>query len=154
MAEILLSKGKIALVDDELFSEMSLWNWYFDGRYAARKEHGVKIYMHRQILSVVGSEVDHRNHNKLDNRRFNLRVCTHKENQRNFPIRVTSTNGFKGIKFYRGRNLKKPWQSAIRIDGRKVSLGYFSTKEQAALAYNQAALKHFGEFACLNEVCG
>ena len=94
----------------------------------------------------MGSEVDHINRDKLDNRRSNLRLVTHTQNCVNASLRVTNTSGFKGVNFYRG----KYWRAYIRVNYRHISLGFFPTAEAAARAYDEAAREHFGEFAFLN----
>lgn len=162
MAEITLSKGKaVALVDDSDFSWLNRWIWSLSGRYAkrvGRKEdgdlRGRSILMHRQILGVRESKVfcDHVNHEGLDNRRVNLRVCSQSQNQGNSRLCSDSSSGYKGVYFVRVKALSKPWKAQVAVDKRIKHLGYFHTKEQAALAYNEAALNYFGEFACLNEV--
>lgn len=153
----------MALVDDADFQWLSQWKWYFARRrdgsgYAVRngrKTEGEQdkslIKMHRFILNVIDPsiEVDHRNLNKLDNRRLNLRVCSKSENQANMPLKRTSGSGYKGVRWHKR---DKKWESRILVKGKMVQLGYFSTKEQAAIAYNEAALTHFGEFARINIV--
>lgn len=162
MAEIQLSKGKVAVVDDTDFDWLNRWSWHFCERgYAERK--GLKsegtlfqknIKMHRQILNLLDKpqEVDHINHNPLDNRRSNLRGCSSSQNKANLRLRKDSSSGFKGIKYHKDCFRRKPWEVRIVVNGLRVSLGYFFTKEQAALAYNESAVKVYGEFACLNEV--
>lgn len=165
MAEIRLSRGKVALVDDSDFEVLSQWNWTFDGHgYAhrmGRKSEGImsrcRISMHRQIMGVVDPniEVDHVNHNTLDNRRVNLRACSRSLNMGNQRLCKDSSSGYKGVSFLRKYlNRNKPWRAKIQVRKVEVSLGYFSTKEQAALAYNEAAKQHFGEFAHLNSLKG
>lgn len=158
MAEIQLSQGKVALVDDSDFELLSQWNWCLSNGYAVRrgrKSDGTlcrrNIQMHRQILGITDSkvEVDHINHTKLDNRKGNIRVCTGSENHSNSELRKDSSSGYKGVSFDKS---KAKWLSQIKKDGVNYCLGHFRTKEQSALAYNQAALRYFGEFALLNEV--
>ena len=149
-----LTQGQVAIVDDEDFNELAQYRWKYTHRgYAARyyrRDGKVCItYMHREIMMAPqGMEVDHRNGNKLDNRRENLRLCTRAENARNQPKSKKNTSGFKGV-FYQDRKL--PWRARIRCgDGRRVNLGSFKTPEDAALAYNAAALRFHGEFANIN----
>ncbi|WP_051586303.1 HNH endonuclease [Selenomonas sp. AE3005] len=107
------------------------------------------VYMHRVVAALTEGDsevVDHINHIKTDNRRDNLRICSQAENLRN----QESRRRFKGV-FYL-KNRKKCWQSAIVVDGKKQFLGNFYSQEEAAKAYNEAAIEYFGEFACLNEV--
>ena len=106
------------------------------------------IYMHRLIADDAenGEVVDHINHNKLDNRSENLRICSQKENLRN----QKSGKRYKGVFYLKGR--RKCWQAAIVVNGKKQFLGNFYSQEEAARAYNEAAIEYFGEFAYLNEV--
>jgi hypothetical protein len=98
-----------------------------------------------------GVQVDHINRNTLDNRRSNLRLCTASQNRYNQKPRKDSVTGFKGVSFHPDKKVKQ-WQAKIIVEGRKISLKYHATAEEAALAYNRAAVIHHGEFARLNEV--
>lgn len=162
MREIVLSRGKVAWVDDVDFEWLNQWSWTFHGRYAYRKgrsSEGVlykkSILMHRQILGVVDQsrdvEVDHINHDKLDNRRSNLRVCGRSQNLANQRLSSKSKSGYKGVCFLEGCT-ERPWSAYVTTNKKRVYLGYFETKEEAAAVYNQAALQNFGEFALLNRV--
>lgn len=76
--------GKYALVDDSDYELVSQYKWHFDGGYATTSVHGKTVYMHRLILNTPdGMYTDHKNHNKLDNRRSNIWVCTPTENNLN-----------------------------------------------------------------------
>lgn len=102
-----------------------------------------KFKMHRIILGVTDPRViiDHINRNPLDNTRGNLRICTASQNMAN---KVTESNktGFKGVKII----------SIIKVNNKRINLGTFSTIKDAAIAYNNAAIKYFGEFAVLNKI--
>jgi hypothetical protein len=153
--EIQLTQGRVALVDDEDFDELTKLSWCLSSRsrppYATTN---IKISgkyrtvdMHRYLLNPPrGVEVDHINGNGLDNRRSNLRICTHAQNTRN--KRSTPRSGFKGVSL--GSGCKKSWTARIRADGIDLYLGSFPDPVLAASAYNKAALKYYGEFACLN----
>ena len=104
--------------------------------------------MHRDIMKTPkGLEVDHKDYNGLNNQRFNLRNCTHRQNQINKI--VISLAPYRGVSWVLKR---KKWKikARIKVNGRNIHLGYFKTEEAAALAYNEAAIKYFGEFAVLN----
>ena len=91
-----------------------------------------------------GKDVDHINRNPLDNRRENLRICTHQQNQYNRTKQSNNTSGFKGVSFNKE---KQKFEARIGIDGKSKFLGYFDTAEKASECYKQAALKHHGDFA-------
>ena len=110
---------------------------------------------HRLLLGVTDRkiEVDHINHNGLDNRRENLRVCDRNQNQANARPGSNQSSVYKGVYFKKNRSHRPtPWIAQIQVDLRQIHLGCFSTEEEAALAYNRAALIYFGEFAFLNDV--
>lgn len=107
------------------------------------------IYLHRLLMgNPIGKVVDHKNHDTLDNRRENLRICTQQDNVRAGKGKV-GKSGYKGVFWNKER---KKWQGKI-YDGKKsVHLGMFKTKTAAARAYNEAAKKIFGEFNYLNKI--
>ncbi len=139
-----------ALIDDEDFELVSQYQWHLTHfGYAIYKE----IRMHRLIMNTPkGMDTDHVNENKLDNRKVNLRICTRSQNMANDGLKKNNTVGFKGVGFIKIRNLKKPWRAYLMINKKHIHLGYFETKIDGAKAYNEAALKYFGEFAKLNNV--
>ena len=151
--EIPLTRGKIALVDDCDWDWLSQYRWFAcnTGRkiYAMRKSPRTDgrqstVYMHREILRTPdGFETDHINMNPLDNRRANLRISTSAQNQANSERRKIL--GFKGVT-KRG----KKWRAQMRLSGKRVWLGSFSTAEAAAKACDDAARNHHGIFARLN----
>lgn len=159
--EIPLTQGKVALVDDEYFDELSKYKWYtlrdhhYNRFYAIRhekKEDGIftLINMHRQILNYPAEMIDHVNHDGLDNRRSNIRVCTNSENQHNSNARKrnkNNTSGFRGVSW---NTTAKRWRAAIKKNLKDIFLGYFSTAEEAGHAYDKKAKELFGEVAVLN----
>jgi hypothetical protein len=161
-----LSKGKytstinrFTIVDSTDYDWLNQWRWSYSNGYAIRSKRigkrtdNKQIYflMHRQILNApIGKEVDHINGNKLDNRRCNLRLCSHKENLRNHQRKkIGCSSIYKGVCFVK-RN--KNWRVQIWVDYKAIWIGSFKTEKEAALAYNNAAIKYHKEFARLNEI--
>ena len=95
-----------------------------------------------------GLQTDHINRNGLDNRKVNLRKCTSAENNCNVEKR-TSGSKYKGVYWY---NERKMFRANINVNKKYIFLGYYNTELDAAIAYNNAALKYHGEFACLNKL--
>ena len=160
MKEIQLTQGKVALVDDEDFEYLSQWKWYANkssGNYYAittKLVNGVffnyKLLMHRVIMNEPYKlSVDHINHNTLDNRKCNLRVCTHAENMYNNKLSKNNTTGFKGVRFNKNSN---KYLAYIGYQNKDIFLGSYKTIIEAAEAYNKAANKFFGKFANLNKI--
>jgi len=165
MNKIELTLGKSAIVDADDFDRVNEFKWQYNKRgtgYAQRIQYiGYKdgkrirknISMHRFIMGVEDSKVhvDHINHDTLDNRKSNLRLCTNAENIRNQKIRKGGFSKYKGV-FKSSKGCIKHFQASIGFNQKRIHLGYFATELEAAIAYNKAALHYFGEFALLNDV--
>ncbi len=158
MKEIALTKGYVAIVDDEDYGWLSQDKWYavemVGGAKACRARpsnaHGIKakIYMSREIMHAPpGMEVDHRNHKTLDNQKANLRVCTPAQNNVNRRKIAKGSSQYKGVNW--NEQLHK-WRARITNGGVCKHLGYFEDEIEAARAYNAEALAQFGEFGMLN----
>lgn len=148
--EIPLTRGMVSIVDDEDYDRlvaMGKWQAFSHGRtHYARKSIwlGGKRFSAIQMHGVITglSYVDHANGDGLDNRRANLRAATRSQNMGN---RRTQANlsGYKGVTPFRGGK----WHARIQVDGKERSLGYYTTPEEAALAYDAAARIAWGEYA-------
>lgn len=156
MKSIDLTRGKLTFIDDEDFAHVSKLNWFSQkvGRrwYAAcdlRSRGGAYILLHRFILSAPeGKEVDHKNGDGLDNRRDNLRICSVKNNRRAFRRKIIGCSSrFRGVRWH---TLRNKWSAQIKTNGKQFYLGLFTDEVDAAIAYDTAAKKYFGEFASLN----
>jgi hypothetical protein len=154
MKEVQLSKGFVAIVDDEDFDELNKRKWYAGkcgNKIYARADIGPaasrsRLFMHRIILDVTDKKlkVDHVNGNTLDNQKSNLRLASQKENIRNRNgTRIGNTSGYRGVWFHK---INSKWIAEITVDNKKISLGSFSDKEDAARAFDKAAKLYFGEF--------
>ena len=111
---------------------------------------GKQTGMHRMVFGQTDGLVDHINGDGLDNRRKNLRAATANENQRNRKRpNKNNQSGYKGV-YWHGQGSK--WMAAITVDSKFNGLGLYDKKEEAALAYNVAALRVFGKFAALNHI--
>lgn len=140
-----LTQGKYAIVDAADYEWLSRWRWYFVQGYVGRGENvDGRFLMHREILNAPNDmDVDHKDGNGLNNTRANLRLATQSQNLCN---RVAES-GYKGVGFQK-RNGK--WRARIKINRKEIYIGEFASAEDAARAYDVAALKHHGEFARLN----
>jgi HNH endonuclease len=154
MKKIPLTRGQYALVDDGDFELVSQYKWSAHrnkfNNYSARafyKGHNKFIYMHRLIMNAKDEEVvDHIDHNTLDNRRSNLRICTVGQNNINHGrIRSDNKSGFMGVCKHKNR-----WQAYIYYNHRCYNCGRFKTPEEAAAARDRFAKILHGEFATLN----
>lgn len=149
--EIPLTQDCVALVDDEDYPLVIPHRWHLheDGRrrYARGMVDGKRILMHRFIMQPARHEkIDHRNGNCLDNRKENLRICSDSLNRANAPKQEGYYHSeYKGVSKSGGR-----WFAQIKVQGRKIHLGTFTDEREAAIAYNEAAISAFGEFARLN----
>ena len=162
--KIKLTQGKFAIVDKKDFDFLNQFKWFAyksDNNFYAKRsviafENGIKktktIRMHRFILKAKkGQYVDHVNHNGLDNRRKNLRLCSNAENIRNQRKRACNTSGFRGV-YWHGQTQK--WIAQIKVNYKGIALGYFENKIDAAIAYDKAAIKFHKKFAMTNKKMG
>lgn len=146
---------KYAFIDDGDFASVSqIKNWHISKErnnfYAVATVNGKSIRMHRLIMRPRNDQmVDHKDHNGLNNRRRNLRLCTNAENIRNQRLHKRSSTGYRGVTFHIHRNT---FNSAITVDRKTIHLGCFRDARTAAIVYNDAASKYHKEFAVLNKI--
>lgn len=155
-------KVTISPEDESLYHQYS-WNarrnrnaFYLFARINGRERTFHRVLMESLYPDLDGFDVDHEDNNGLNNSRHNLRIATRSQNNMNrrkiFHMEDRYTSHYKGVCFRMGRGNK--YTAQIKIDKKQIHLGSFVTEEQAALAYNGAAVKYFGEFALLNNVAG
>ncbi len=149
-----LTQGKFAIIDDEDYDAVSSHGWS-----ALKTKSGWRpratinrkvVYLYRFIMrALTGVYVDHINRNPLDNRRANLRFCTHSQNQMNGVSHKNSTSQYKGVSWQKGG---KSWRAQIWVNSKKIHIGCFKNERDAARAYNKKAKELHGQFARLNVV--
>jgi len=160
--KIKLTQGKFALVDNEDYEWLNNFKWCLYSNLYAKRGHTVKkgvyktLLMHREILEKhqikipKNLQVDHKNHNGLDNRKINLRLVTKTQNQFNSVKQVNNTSGYKGVSWDKNRN---KWSSAIMIEGKFIHLGRYKELWIAKLARKWAEKLYQGEYRYENIGC-
>lgn len=145
-----------AVIDADMESSARPYSWHIHRvrnlfyAVAIVRENGKQrlVKLHDLVISVPpGKEVDHRDHNGLDCRRSNLRIATRQQNCCNRRSGVKTKSGYRCVTPFRDK-----WRAYITINRHQYHVGVFDDPKSAALAYNEAAVKHFGEFAVLNEI--
>lgn len=153
-----LANGGIALIDEADAEAVAGFSWratrrlhtfYAKAYLGGGREAYVEDYLHRVILCApIGMSVDHINGNGLDCRRSNLRLVTKSQNLMNQKHIKSSTSSYKGVR----KTQNGSWTARIVVNRKEFHLGRFVSEQEAALAYNAAAIKHFGQYAALNVI--
>lgn len=153
MKEILLTQGKVALVDDEDFDRVNQFKWHAHisnrGVYYARRSlsgSNKKQRLHSFILPKV-KRIDHWDGDGLNCQKNNLRKASQAENTYNLKKRKNTTSRYKGVSWHTRQQV---WRSQLQFNRRNIFLGYFEKERDAAIAYDLAAKIYFGEFARIN----
>jgi hypothetical protein len=155
--EIKLTQGKVAIVDDEDFEYLNQFKWqahkngnkfYAVTSLLINNKYRTKM-MHRLIANNKNKKMhtDHINGDGLDNRKINLRICTHSQNLMNRGPQANNKTGYKGVCYDKRIN---KFRATISITGINKNLGCYINPVDAARAYNTAAIKYYCEFAQLN----
>lgn len=144
MKIVLTKLNEEILVDDEDYEKVMKFNWVLNPQgYPCRYTGKQCLFLHHLIIEPYpGQVIDHANGSKRDNRRCNLRACTSSQNCANSKLYKSNTSGFRGIV----RDGSK-WRGVATVKGKKINLGTFLTKEDAAKAFENYKKKVFGEFA-------
>lgn len=141
----------MVMVDDEDFNRLNQFYWQADKHNAVASHLGAtgkRILMSRFILKPPANlEVDHKDGNRLNNQKSNLRLATSSQNKCNRGARKDNMSGYKGVSWHKQSG---KWNARIKTKDIYKHLGLFKTKVDAAIAYNQAAIIYQGEFAHLN----
>lgn len=135
-----------AIIDSSDVKLARKYKWYLsnNGYAITRINRKKQLFLHRLIMNPPNDmQVDHINRNKLDNRRCNLRICTHQQNLFNTKIRSDNTSGVTGVSF---DNKREKWRARIYANKKDMHLGYFDTFEDAVIARYKAEKKYFGDF--------
>ena len=147
--KIPLTQGKFSIIDWEDYKRISKYKWYAakSGKnfYGQREYKNKPIKLHRFIMNVTDSNkvIDHINHDTLDNRKSNLRICTQAENSRNTLKSNSNTSGFKGVVFNKSNG---KYRSRITFNRKLIHLGYYNSSLEAHKVYCQKAKELYGEF--------
>lgn len=157
MKKVPISKGKyLAIIDDIDYDRIKKYKWSaYNGSHASYAKayiDGKYTFMHRYILGLKTGDkkrVDHINHDGLDNRRKNLRICTQQQNLYNMGIAAHNTSGYKGVYWHKHR---EKWVTGFKMGGKRVHLGIFEDKHMAAKMYNCCSRILHGEFAYQNKL--
>lgn len=158
MAEITLTRGKAATIDESDFDRLMQWRWfavlkgnnYWRAVRKGKKDETSLVFMHREIIKAhKGDIVDHINGNALDNRRDNLRIVTAHENCFNRGKMTGSRLKYKGVTYVPETG---KYRVNIYPDGEKIELGQFLDEKEAAFTYNVAALRLYGKYARINKI--
>lgn len=148
-----MTRGKIAMCDADMYDAVIGHQWRPDGfGYPCMQIERRTYLLHRMVMERIEpdfEQVDHIDHNILDNRRSNLRVATASDNAANKRLTKSNKTGYKAVFFNKKTN---KWTVTVKKHGKNNRIGSFTTKEQAAIAYNEAAKIIHGEFAWLNEI--
>lgn len=141
------------IVDESDYTFVSKYTWHINKclnkMYASTRINNKIVRLHTLLIGDGIGHVDHVDGNSLNNTRVNLRMCTHAQNIQNIGKRISNKSGYKGVWY---SPLEGKYKSQITVNRKKICIGTFENIKDAALAYNDAAKKHHGIFANLNNI--
>lgn len=150
MKIVTCSCGKPILVDDDVFDLLT--GFYLtckSGAHVYFYKNGFNVPLASYILDLkIGTMADHKDLDVHNNQRSNLREATKAQNSQNRGKSANNTSGYKGV--FKTHNMRNPWRAQLKDGPNRHNLGYYKTAEEAAIAYDKAAIEYFGEFANLN----
>ena len=155
--QLVLTRDKVTLIDAIDHEWLSQWKWHICHDYAVRNQRAIDvgghlnrklIYLHKFIINPPENmEVDHINKDRMDNRRCNLRMATHSQNQMNTRKIAGCSSKYRGVSWHKA---SKKWRVQIQVNRQKIIIGDFLSDTHAALEYNKMAKKYFGDFVTIN----
>lgn len=153
MKEIVTQKGERIKVDDNTYEQVKDFHWHLNttGYPVTKTFNGPTYFLHHYVLPQKENYViDHIDRDKTNCQASNLRYATRSQNNANGSIYKNNTSGYRGVHYIKGRD--KNWRAGVRVNKKLIVSKRCFTQEEAALAYNELAIKYFGEFANLNVI--
>lgn len=144
-------KPELVIIDDEDAVRLALHTWYKypSCHYVTACINNKTTSIHRFIMGAAeGQSIDHINGNRLDNRKVNLRICSHAANMKNRKPNKNGKSAYKGVIILPNGK----YRAKIDSDSKRFELGVYPTERDAVIAYNAASKILHGEFAYMNEL--
>jgi len=138
----------IATIDIDDVDRCSIYKWslHIEGYAHTRiKDTRTILFLHNFISGNNDKSkiTDHINHNKLDNRKSNLRICSYSNNNMNSNIPINNTSGYKGVSYNKRDDM---WESYLAVDNKRIKHKYFETLHDAVDARKMWEKEFFGEY--------
>lgn len=149
-----LPDGKVFIIDADMLEKIRAVKFYIGGKSTNSDRYYVIDRKGRALHDYLfehrpGFEIDHINLDTFDNRRCNIRYCTHQQNQMNQPLQKNNTSGVSGVSYYPPRH---KFRARIKVSQKEIHLGYFDTFEDAVKARNIGMRCMFGQYGRYTDV--